>query len=66
MKYIIICLILFSQFIFPHDKDESRAHIFKDELRVNDQVFNAITEIDKFYRTKYQKINAEIFRNSGV
>ncbi len=64
---VFILLFIIPTILFSHEKDKSRAFLFKEELRVSNEQFQLISTIDNRYRTKYQKLNAEIqFRNSEL
>ncbi len=64
---VFILLFIIPTILFSHEKDKSRAFLFKEELRVSNEQFKLISTIDNRYRTKYQKLNAEIqFRNSEL
>jgi len=67
-KFICIALFFsFSLVLFGHEKSDSRADLFKNELRADDELLQKISEIDNKYRIQYQKLNAEIrFHNTEL
>ena len=52
------CFIPF--FALSHDKNSSRADLFKNELKASDELLKTIADIDNKYRSEYQKLTAEI------
>jgi hypothetical protein len=66
MKYFLV-IILCSITIFSHENGQSRAELFKNELNASNDLLEKIEIIDNKYRSKYEKLNADIrFKNSEL
>ncbi|MBL6722997.1 MAG: hypothetical protein ISQ13_03195 [Candidatus Margulisbacteria bacterium] len=60
-KLFAVALIGLMPFMaISHDKNSSRADLFKNELKASDELLQTIAAIDNKYRSEYQKLSAEI------
>ena len=66
MKLLLLMLTLFIN-IYAHENGQSRAELFKNELKATNELLETIEEIDNRYRSQYEKLNADIrFKNSEL